>query len=256
MAATTTRANTTVAPNKRPRTGSPTPHRYQIAIEHQTPIDRMAMASRAKPVQRVSRQKNGFTSLSPQLGRSRSRSAPALLLARRSGGGLALAPLPAYRGRRGIRDAARYCWHPPGKFLEQNPTDLANCQRVTLGRVSGAFDHKLGLHPIDVGALVFHHAVVAGLQRSVLQRRNDGVSVDAGRNRDLAQRLDRRVAGRHAAETVEGPELQRVPGAGQYVGGCGGDGQWQLHQPAEQADDRQTGLVAAPMGGGYEDHRL
>ena len=80
--------------------------------------------------------------------------------------------------------------------------------------------------------------------------------MDAGRNRDLAQCLDRRVAGRHAAEAVEGPILQRVPRIGQHVGGCAGDGQWQRHQPREQADDRQTGLVAATMGGGHEDHRL
>ena len=36
-----------VAAAKSPRTGSPKGHRNQMAIEHQTPINKMAIASRA-----------------------------------------------------------------------------------------------------------------------------------------------------------------------------------------------------------------
>src|ERR1700756_2107597 len=52
------------------------------------------------------------------------------------------------------------------------------------------FDHQFGLHAVNVGAFVLHHTVVAVLQRTVLQRRDDGVRVDAGSDRDLAHCLD------------------------------------------------------------------
>jgi hypothetical protein len=45
-----------------PRSGSPAPHRYQTATEHQAPINKMAIASKPKPSQRASRRMIGFTS--------------------------------------------------------------------------------------------------------------------------------------------------------------------------------------------------
>src|SRR5207248_11477064 len=69
MHATATRATTKVAPAKSPRIASPTGHRYQMAIEHQTPINKMAIASRAKPIRRASRPRISFTSEAPQYDR-------------------------------------------------------------------------------------------------------------------------------------------------------------------------------------------
>ena len=45
------------------------------------------------------------------------------------------------------------------------------------------FNYHLKLDARKMGTLVLHDAVVAALQRAILQCRNDGVGVDAGRDR-------------------------------------------------------------------------
>src|SRR5258706_10293701 len=69
--ATVKRAKTGVSPANKLRTGSPAVHRYQIATEHQAPINKMAIARTAKPIQRASRLRSGFISEAPQHDRLR-----------------------------------------------------------------------------------------------------------------------------------------------------------------------------------------
>ena len=64
--ATTTTAKAKVAAANSPRTASPPGYRYQIAIEHQTPINKMAIANREKPIQRTNLRRIGFTAEAPQ----------------------------------------------------------------------------------------------------------------------------------------------------------------------------------------------
>src|ERR1700756_1477554 len=59
--ASVAKAKIRVAPARRPCTGLPPGHRYQIATELQTPINRMPIARRAKPIHRPSRPTIGFT---------------------------------------------------------------------------------------------------------------------------------------------------------------------------------------------------
>ena len=47
------------------------------------------------------------------------------------------------------------------------------------------FDHQFGLYAINMRAFVLHHAVVAVIQRAILQRRDNGMGVNAGGDRNL-----------------------------------------------------------------------
>ena len=50
------------------------------------------------------------------------------------------------------------------------------------------FDHQFGLHAIDMSALVFHHAVIAVIQRAILQRRDDGMGMNTETVRKIFSR--------------------------------------------------------------------
>ena len=70
---------------------------------------------------------------------------------------------------------------------------------MALGRVAGAHD-PLRFHAVEVGAGVFHHAVVAGLDVLARQHGDDGMTGDPGRQRQLGHGLHHRAFPGHAVD--------------------------------------------------------
>src|SRR6185312_17011359 len=100
----------------------------------------------------------------------------------------------------------------------------------------------------DVGALILHDTVIAGLQGPFLYGWNDRVGVGSWSNRGGPHGPKHWVAGCHAGDAGELPSvfayLQRVGSVGQKVGRGTGYPQRQRYQLLEQTHNGQRGMVA------------
>ena len=86
-------------------------------------------------------------------------------------------------------------------MLQENTANLLNGKRVPLTGVA-APDDELGSHPVEVGALVLHDAVVPGVDLHVGEHGDDGMPRNARSQGKFGQVLQVRVFHRRLGEIV------------------------------------------------------
>ena len=133
---------------------------------------------------------------------------------------------------------------------EKNTPDLLDRVGIGLRRMPGVND-ILGLDALDMRALVFYDAVIAGLDGAVSAHGDDRVGLDPLGEGGARQHLDQQAAGRHAVDAAE-PRLARQGGglAVQlaYFRSRPQDVSRQSHQACDVVADPISSDIAAAMG--------
>jgi len=86
--------------------------------------------------------------------------------------------------------------HLIADMFMKNPPHFLDREGMPLAGMFGTND-ELGLHTVDMGALVLHHAVIAGLDLHPGKNGNDRVPFDPRRQRKGNEGLEDRVGCRH-----------------------------------------------------------
>lgn len=118
-------------------------------------------------------------------------------------------------------------------------------------------DDQLGLHAINMCALVCDHPVVPLRDRTLAFDSDDGVRRHLGRHRNCHQRLDEAVRRRHVIDARDfgmrrelhliGVPLQEICADVEQIARG-------FHKTSHPVGEEVARLVAAPMGGADEDH--